>query len=203
MARSPLAKPPTQKPKGANLLRIVWFVGFLIMWAILSAPSLLIFALSMLPTLVAFFIDRTKEKYAVYCVGSLNFCGTLPFVLKLFDDHSMAAATDIMTDVFVLAVIYSAAAFGWLMFIAIPPVVSTFLTILAQKRVKTLKVIQKQIVEEWGPEVAKADDDATIGIETKEDERNTAVAEQKPQTSAATQAPPVTPVQQGPVTQSP
>jgi len=79
--------------------------------------------------------------------------------MKLWtDDHSVTAASGIITDVFSLMVMYSAAGFGWLMFMAIPPVVSAFLNVLAQTRVTTLRATQEEIVMEWGPEVTMADD---------------------------------------------
>ena len=159
-----MARALAQKESKAPSLTVwLWGGGLLSMWGIVSPSSLLILSLGMLPSLVAYFCDRTEQKYALFCVGGLNFCGTFPFILKLTDDHSFSAAMHIMSDVFSLAIIFAAAGFGWMMFLSIPPVVSSFLTVLAESRVKTLRVIQKRIVDEWGSDVSESD-----GTETEE-----------------------------------
>ncbi len=165
-----MAKAATRTPaKGFSLTAWLWAGGLITLWGILSPSSLLIISLGMLPALVAYFCDQTEQKYALFCVGGLNLCGVFPFLLKLTDDHSFSAAMTIMSDVFSLAIIFAAAGFGWMMFISIPPVVSAFLTVLAEGRVKTLKSIQKKIVDEWGNSVTSTDDTAqSLAPETVE-----------------------------------
>lgn len=129
----------------------------------LSPPTVMMVAIAMPPTLVAWIIDRSHQKSATYCVAGMNFCGLFPFLMDLWmGTHSMKAAGAIITDVFTLLVIYAAAAFGWLLFVAIPPVVGTFLTVMAQRRVSQLRNHQRQIISEWGEGITRAagaDDD--------------------------------------------
>jgi hypothetical protein len=63
---------------------------------------------------------------------------------------------------------YSAAAFGYLMYMVIPPMVTTFLNVMAQRRIALLRAAQKKIIGEWGPEVAQIVADAD---EEEEDEK--------------------------------
>ena len=113
--------------------------------------------IGMPPTLVAWMIDRTYQKSATYCVAGLNFCGLFPYLLDLWLGlHSADSAFSMMSDVFTLLAIYGSAAFGWMMFIAIPPVVATFLTVIAQRRVAQLRTLQRNIINEWGEGVARA-----------------------------------------------
>ena len=133
----------------------MWGAFIISLWMILSPSSLMILSLGMLPTLVAFFCDQTEHKYAVYCVGGLNFCGTLPFLLKLISDHTLSAAMNIMGNVFSLAIILGAAGFGWVLFLSIPPVISSFLIIMSDSRVKSLKITQQKIIDEWGSSVVE------------------------------------------------
>ena len=105
--------------RGTKLIWWAIFGGGMMMWS-LSATLILVFG--MLPTLVAFIIDRSPRNYTMYCVGGMNFCGVFPYLLDLWtgnDDFS--AATEILTDVFSLLVMYSGAGFGWMLFMAIPP----------------------------------------------------------------------------------
>ena len=150
-----------------NWTKVLWGSTVLTLLAIISLPTLIIFIPGMLPTGVARICDRTKQKYATLCVGGLNICGVFPFIMKLWsDNHSIAAATNTISDLFALLVMYSAASFGWLIFLAVPPVVSTFLDVLAQRRVNILRGRQQITVEDWGPEVAveidRIDADVTI-----------------------------------------
>ena len=147
-----------KEKKAPNLTTWMWGAGLITVWVLFSPSSLLIFTLGMLPSLVAYFCDRTNHKYAVYCVSGLNFCGTLPFILKLSADHSLSAAKEIMGDAFTLAIIFAAAGFGWMLFLSIPPVITSFLTVMAEARVKTLKTIQLRIVDEWGNSVTEESD---------------------------------------------
>jgi hypothetical protein len=81
----------------------------------------------------------------------MNFSGLLPFLIDIwFKDHSTDAAIAVLTNVFELMVIYSAAAFGWLLYVSLPPVITTFLTVISERRVAVLKANQQKILEEWG-----------------------------------------------------
>ena len=133
-----------------NLLTICLSVSFIAL-VVLSLPSVMVIVFALLPTFVAFIVDNTREKNAVYCVGSLNLCGVLPYLIDLWTgDNSMNAAILILTDVFSLVVIYGAAAFGWMIFQSLPPFIATFITVLAQSRVSSLRSSQRKLVDEWG-----------------------------------------------------
>jgi hypothetical protein len=136
---------------GAALVPLMYF----------SMPTIVVFFPGMLPTGVAWLCDRTDQKYATFCVGGLNLCGVFPYVMNVWAEGlQIPAAIDIISNIFSLLVMYSAAGFGWMMFLAIPPVVSAFLTVLAQRRVMFLRALQEDIVQEWGPEVSMMDDAA-------------------------------------------
>jgi hypothetical protein len=141
-----------------NQLALSLSFGFVIM-VVMSLPSVMLIVFALLPTFVAFIVDRTPEKNAVFCVGSLNLCGVLPYLLDLWTgDNSMDAAILILTDVFSLVVIYGASAFGWMIFQSLPPVIATFITVLAQSRVSSLRSAQRKLIEEWGEIVATSQD---------------------------------------------
>ena len=145
---------------GLNWNAILGVGVVLVLFTAFSLPSLIVFAVGLLPTGVAYIIDSNEQKAGTFCVGGMNLCGVFPYVMKLWtDNHSVTAATDIVSDVFTLLIMYAAAGFGWMIFIAIPPVVASFLSVMAQSRVKVLRAAQQDIMEEWGPEVAAATND--------------------------------------------
>ena len=140
-----------------NLLTIFLSVSFVIM-VIMSLPSVMVILFALLPTFVAFIVDKTPEKNAVFCVGSLNICGVLPYLVDMWTgNNSMDAAILILTDVFSLVVMYGASAFGWMIFQSLPPIIATFITVLAQSRISSLRSAQLKLVEEWGDIVVKPD----------------------------------------------
>ena len=147
---------PRKKASVALILIPLALVGVLI----ISLPSIILVFFGMLPTLVALIVDRTSQKYAVFCVGGMNFSGVFPYLLDLWaGEHTAGSAMEILTDVFSLLLMYGAAGFGWMIFIAVPPVVGAFLTVMAQRRVSQLRRDQKELIEEWGEDVAATEDD--------------------------------------------
>ena len=130
----------------------IGIVGLLIM----ALPTVFVGFFGMAPTWVAFIVDRTREKYATFCVAGLNACGVFPYLLDLWSgSHSINQAINVMTDPFSLIVMYSAAAFGWMMFITVPPVITSLLGVMAQKKVSSLRTQQRKLIEEWGESVAR------------------------------------------------
>jgi hypothetical protein len=118
---------------------------------LLSLSSVILVALAMLPTLTAFIVDRTPQKYATFCVGGMNLSGTFPALLDLWaGGNDISTAMNLLGNVFTVGIIYGAAAFGWLVYMTVPPLVAAFLTMMAQRRVQQLRAAQAQLVEEWG-----------------------------------------------------
>ena len=141
--------------EGINWNLILGIGAILVLLTAFSLPSLIVLTVGLLPTGVAFIVDRSDQKTGTFCVGGMNLCGVVPYVMKLWaGKHTTSAATEIISDVLSLLVMYAAAGFGWIIFLAIPPVVATFLSVIAQSRVKALRASQQEIVNEWGPEVA-------------------------------------------------
>lgn len=141
--------------QGLNWNVILGIGTVLVLITALSLPSLIVLAIGLLPTGVAYIIDRNEQKAGTFCVGGMNMCGVFPYVMKLWtDSHTVAAAAATVSDIFALLIMYAAAGFGWMMFLAVPPVIAAFLSVIAQARVKMLRAAQQEIMEEWGPEVA-------------------------------------------------
>lgn len=135
----------------------VWMSGIILIVVLFAMPSVLLIAIGMLPAVAAFIIDRTRQRCLTLSISGLNFCGVFPYLLSLWSgDNSIGTAVDLATDVFALLVMYSAAAFGWLLFMAVPPVVIAVLTVMTERRLVQLRAMQKSVIEEWGEDVAQA-----------------------------------------------
>ncbi|HER27102.1 MAG TPA: hypothetical protein ENI69_08335, partial [Rhodospirillales bacterium] len=145
--------PAVQKGRSSQLTLwlSVGFVGLIIM----SLPSVVLIFFGLLPTIVAFIIDRSKQRNASFCVGGINFCGVFPYMMDLWaGENSMDMSIRILTDVFSLVIMYSAAGFGWMIYMTLPPVIAAFISVMAQHKLATLRASQRQLIEEWGEDVS-------------------------------------------------
>ncbi len=156
-------RPPRQVARGQpaavrrKSMTPLWVAVGVVLVVTISLPSVLLLFFGMLPTMVAFIIDRSRQKHAMFSVGGMNFSGVFPFLLNLWTgEHTVNAATNMLTDdPFTLAMMYGAAGLGWLLYISVPPVVTAFLTVMAQHRIAQLRTTQTRIIEEWGEDVAQ------------------------------------------------
>jgi hypothetical protein len=150
-----MAEEPQPLKKKVSLKPILW--GFMFTVVLVIFPGLVILVMAgMLPTIVAFMVDRAPKKYTAYCVGGMNIAGVFPAIMKLWQGaNDIGAAMGIITDVFELIVMYAAAAFGWLIFVAIPPVVAALMSVAAQQRIMQLRSQQREMINEWGQDIAQ------------------------------------------------
>ena len=115
----------------------------------------ILLALGLSPTIVAFIGDKTKQKYATLCVGGMNITGVIPSLIDLWNGkNNISAAMDILTNPFDVIIMFAGAAFGWMLYLAIPPVVSGLFTVIAHHRIAQLRVEQKKLIKEWGEGIA-------------------------------------------------
>lgn len=138
-------------------------IGMLIMGVplvILFLPTVVLLAFAMLPTAVAFVVERGNYRYGFICVGGFNFAGVSPYLLNMwFERHDITMALDTLSNVFALMLIYGAAGFGWLLYAVTPTLVGSFLSLTSSRRVAKLRADQRKLVEQWGPEVMDSAED--------------------------------------------
>lgn len=136
--------------------KIITYIVVSLAGAIFLFGTFIVLMVMMLPTVVAFFVDRSPKKYLARCVGSINVCGTLPGLLDLWlQGQTVAAAGAILSDVFYWLYAYGAAALGWALFTGVPSLIASYVSVKAQRRVAEMRAKQQKLVEEWGEEVAR------------------------------------------------
>jgi hypothetical protein len=117
-------------------------------------PSFIVLTANMAPTVVAYVVDRSREKYLAITVGLLNICGTLPALAGLWQqDQSYAAALDIAGNPLHWLMAYGAAAIGWVIYLGLPPILGHYYGITSQARLLNHQRKQQILVEAWGDEV--------------------------------------------------
>ena len=140
--------------RGRGTRNITWILAVIGALMAIALPTMIILFFGMLPTMVAFIIDRTKGKSATFTVCGINAIGTFPYIMSLWTEENTIDAAMNMLDVFTLLIMYSSAAFGWMLFMTAPPIISSFVEVMQQRRIATLRAQQKTLIDEWGPSVA-------------------------------------------------
>lgn len=149
-------KPVRKRSAGRRLLMMCISVLCISMF-MFAAPAVIVMLIGMVPTVVALIIDRDPEKYTAMSVGAANFAGVVPFVVELLvGNPTMTHAFAMLTDVFVVVVMYGAAAAGWVLVFVLPPVAAVLLRMSADSKIARLRSEQAKLVAEWGREVALA-----------------------------------------------
>lgn len=141
--------------RGSNMGTNITLVLVAIPLIFIFMPTVLFLAFAMLPTFVAMIVDKGVKRYGGITVGGLNFAGASPFLMELWmGGHTIQHALTILSDVFALMLIFGTAAFGWLLYSATPTIVTAIMSMTSTRRVTALRAKQRELIQEWGPEVA-------------------------------------------------
>ena len=117
---------------------------------LLIVPTVIVLGVALIPTGVAFLMERGKGYYAGVTVGSLNLAGASPYLFDLwFKGHTVPAAIAIITNVFAWMMFYGAAMFGWAIYSTTPSLVSTFMTMTSGRRITALRAQQRELVQKY------------------------------------------------------
>lgn len=121
-------------------------------------PSCLVLFAGMLPSIVAYFVDRADGKYLAITVSLMNFCGNLPGLTRLWQEgQSLEAGMRLAADPLHWLVSYGAAGGGWIIYLTVPPIMSVYYSSISVKRIDDLKRKQAQLIDTWGSEVVPGD----------------------------------------------
>jgi hypothetical protein len=129
------------------------------MLVVATPGTLLVLLFGMAPTGVACVVDPSRGKHAALTVGGMNFAAVFPVLCDLWlHGHSVNAAGAVLTDVFAMAMIYVAAAFGWSLHLGVPAIAGAIRQVRSAAKVARLRMRQQQLVDAWGKDVAQPPD---------------------------------------------
>jgi len=153
-------KKKDDKPGSARVTALL-IVGSLLMIIFLQKTYIL-FVIGILPTIVAYYVDRTPSRQIFHTVMPCNLSGVLPFVVELAirQQNQSGALQSMLGDFTVLLIMYASAAFGWILVYAAPHMASLVIEALNNRQIRKLKKSQQSLVNEWGDEVARIDGEA-------------------------------------------
>ena len=150
---------------------------------IFTLPTVMVLAVGMIPTFIAYATDRRKEKYKTVSVGSLNFVGILPLLVTLWTkDHSFGMGFTVLADPFNWLMVLGSSSAGWTIYLVAPSIVSIFLQARIELSVERLKKRQARLIEEWGDGVSGDrklnQSNSNLGNNEQGDVRGTGAAEE-------------------------
>ncbi|MDX1739038.1 MAG: hypothetical protein R3261_12425, partial [Alphaproteobacteria bacterium] len=162
MAKKPKAA-PTEKDQADEQKKQTLARKFML-WVVLPITSLIflstavVCAAGMIPTGVAYLIDKTEGKYATRTVGYMNLAAAIFVSMEMWGsgDHTLERAFSLLGDPFNWLVMFGAAGVGWVIYFMLPPVVFSYLHAYSLIRNKRIKEQQTALVKEWGEVVRES-----------------------------------------------
>lgn len=125
--------------------------------AIVLFPSFVVLGVAMVPSVVAWLVDPGNRRHLVATVGSLNFAGSLFFLVRLWtDEHDIAHALGVLHDAMGWLVAYGAAAIGYGVYYFMPTVTEGIVRLRAEAQLARLEREMRALSDEWGEEVGNS-----------------------------------------------
>ena len=135
-------------------LKVRLWVALILVAAVIFLPTSMLLLIGMLPSVVAFVVSARISGAKVSTVTAMNLAGCIPFIFKLWSGgNDFEASMDIVTNARYVSIMYTAAAFGYMIDWVVTGIVSSFLYQRGIKRMEAIKKRQKELKDQWGNEV--------------------------------------------------
>ena len=165
MAKENTKKTAKPKKKGKFMkMTMLWLICITLV--VFLQLSFILFLVGMIPTGIAYLTDDSDYKHKFHCVLPCNMAGVIPYMAQLLaNGNEVSQMQGMLGDLSTIAVMYSSAALGWILYGASPHMAAAFVRILNNRKTGNINAIQHQLVKEWGPEIQSrtalkgADDD--------------------------------------------
>lgn len=143
-----------EKPRGLRPLTIILLIICIPLLVVLLRTAAIFWALALLPSIVAYYVDRTATRYIFHTVYACNLAATLPALGRIIKNGiSDPEVQAVMGDGINWLMIYGAAGFGWLLVYSAPVFAKGLINVMHQRKISRLERTQKRIISEWGTQV--------------------------------------------------
>ena len=140
-----------QEAEGAARGRVIiaWVVAPLV--CIAFFPTILLLLIGMAPSIVAYIVDKRPRKVTTRSIGYLNFAGCLYYALKLWmEQNTISGVLELVSEPSTLMIMYSSAAVGWMLNFIMVPIMSAFLAVQHEAKIRSISRRQEDLIKEWG-----------------------------------------------------
>jgi len=146
-------KEKKEKKRGSAKVTIFMVIFSLIMIVVFQT-GYIFFLMGMLPTIIAFYVDRSRSHNKFQTVMACNLSGIIPIMARmLMEKKSATITTELMSDPMNWLIIYASAAFGWMLVFMAPLFAQFLISMFHQGQIARFQNLQDRIVRDWGPEV--------------------------------------------------
>lgn len=129
-------------------------VFMLMVTAVIFLPTTIVFAVCMIPTMVAAIVDNNQKRTLWLTVGAMNTAGTVPVWFSLVDGgHTLATAFRLVIEPSSIVIAFGGAAVGWGIYYYITPLIASVIQGKNERRLREIDKIQKGLVRKWGEAV--------------------------------------------------
>lgn len=130
-------------------------IACLVLLGVIYFPTAMLLCGCMLPAFVAALVDNKADKTAGLTVGAVNLAGTIPACLELWaNGGGINEALALLLQPRTLLLAYAAAAFGWMLYLQVPGLVSGILVKRSQQRVADIDRRLQELQRKWGAQIA-------------------------------------------------
>jgi hypothetical protein len=156
VAKQPSAK--AQASPAPKAFKPVLLLVLLLPAAALMAPIAIVMVAALVPSVVARIVDASPNRYLTLTVLGLNLVGSLYFVHRVLTmGSSLEVVALVLQDSIGWLAALSGAGCGWLLYLAVPPLIAKAAEAQSAMRLRRVHRDQTQLINEWGEVVAARD----------------------------------------------
>ncbi len=176
------AKSKDKKTKGRGQgigMKARLFLIVIILLGVTFLPTSMLLFVGMIPSLFAFFMGARGRGVRASTVAAMNLSGCVPFIFGLWaGGNDFETSLDIISNAQNILIMYTAAAFGYMIDFVVTGLVSSFLYQKGKRRMKAIKERQKVIISLWGRGVAGKYLEQSVAQEKAQDKAEAAASAQ-------------------------
>ena len=134
----------------SSLIKVIAIL-IAVMVAVISRFAFIFFAVAMLPTVFAIFLDRNEHKCLSATICSFNLIGVIPYLIRMWEANSIDyIAKLLLADISTWMIVYGAVFIGQLLYITMPLLIVKFYSARMKVRVAKFQNQHKLLCDQWG-----------------------------------------------------
>lgn len=155
------AKQAPQKRKRHGKLFVPMLILGSLALIVLLKNTFIFLIIGMMPSIVAYYMDKSGWRGTFKTVMACNLSGVLPFVLYIMHQESPNTAMRMQLESFhTWLIMYLSAFFGWFLIYMSPFVARFIINSFHFSQIARIEGVQRRLVEEWGAEIQQVNEEA-------------------------------------------
>lgn len=151
------AKKSDDKKSSGGKGSIIFLIIITLFLVAFLRTGFIFLVIAMLPTIIAYYIDRKRPRTKFHTVFACNFSGVFPFLMQLIKEGSNSSGytTEMMSNMVNWLIVYGSAGFGYLLIGTTPLLAQMLISLVNKGQIARFESMQQRIIKEWGNEVSR------------------------------------------------